>query len=74
MRRSEGDLLTQALGLESVKLDPCRVGAVFAMVRGRRAQKTRPCPRLLNENPFGVKDFSELDALRVQPQMWGMLS
>ena len=29
-------------------------GSVGGAVRGRRAQKARPCPRLPNLNPFGV--------------------
>jgi hypothetical protein len=35
--------------------DPSRVGEMVRdAIRGRRAQEPRPCPRLLNFNPFGV--------------------
>ena len=34
---------------------PCGVGGIDRdAIRGRRAQKACPCPRLLNVNPFGV--------------------
>jgi hypothetical protein len=38
------------------RFDPFRVGKLaWRVIRGRRAQNPRPCPRLLNLNPFGVQ-------------------
>ena len=41
---------------EGERFDPFRVGELsWYLIRGRRAQNPRPCPRLLNLNPFGVR-------------------
>ena len=43
------------------RFDPLRVGKLgYDAIRGRRAQKPCPCPRLLTFHPFGVQTNPQL--------------
>jgi hypothetical protein len=55
---------TRSSGAEP--FDPCRVGRMGSdAIRGWRAQKACPCPRLLKVNPFGVRTASGIEANRM---------
>ena len=56
--------LTNHTGPAGAELfDPSRVGMMASdAIRGRRAQKAYPCPRLFNTNPFGVSKAAGIEA------------
>ncbi len=77
--KSQVEHKPQGVGLSSAKLakkgratcpgaepfDPVRVGKMGrGAIRGRRAQKACPCPRLFKVNPCGVPVASRMQAPR----------